>query len=83
MKNQQKLSAFNGAMIGSGIYFIVNQFVNSQLEKEATRVARFQSRKNASNKLSEFVVEKQLTKNSQFQTFYQRLSKLIKLLKIR
>ena len=58
LKNQKKLSAFNGAMIGSGIYFIINQFIRSQLEKETTRIARFQSRKNELNNLSDFVVGK-------------------------
>lgn len=71
LKNQQKLSTFNGAMIGSGLYFIINQFIRSQLEKEATRVARFQSRRNAANNLSEFVVEKHLPKSSQEQIFNQ------------
>ena len=57
LKNQKKLSAFNGAMIGSGIYFIISQFIRSQLEKETTRIARFQSRKNELNNLSDFVVK--------------------------
>ncbi len=71
LKNQKKLSAFNGAMIGAGIYSIISQFISSQLEKEATRLARFQSRRNASSSLSDFVVDKQLSKESQDKIFYQ------------
>ena len=56
-KNQTKLSAFNGAMIGSAIYFIFSDFVKSQLEKTTTRIARFQSRNNEANDLSLFVVK--------------------------
>lgn len=56
-KNQTKLSAFNGAMIGSAIYFIFSDFVKSQLEKTTTRIARFQSRNNEANDLSQFVVK--------------------------
>lgn len=62
LKNQTKLSAFNGAMIGSAVYFIFSDFIKSQLEKTTTRIARFQSRNNETNDLSQFVIQSQ--KNS-------------------
>ena len=59
LKNQTKLTAFNGAMIGSAVYFIIIDFIKSQLEKTTTRIARFQSRNSEANNLSQFVVQSQ------------------------
>ena len=56
LKNQKKLSAFNGVMIGSGLYFIVHEFINAQLEKITTRIARFQARNKELNHISNFII---------------------------
>lgn len=56
LKNQRKLTSFNGAMIGSGIYFIFREYFRAQLEKMTTRIARFQTRNNELKNSSNFII---------------------------
>lgn len=57
LQNQKKINAFNGAMIASGIYFVISQYIRSQLEKETTRIARYQAREKEFKDLSNFVIQ--------------------------
>ncbi len=59
LKNQKKLTSFNGAMIGAGLYFIFSEYLRAQLEKITTRIARFQARNNDLRDYSNFVIHNQ------------------------
>ena len=64
LKNHKKLNAFNGAMVASGVYFVISQYIRAQLEKETTRIARFQTREKEFKNLSNFIVEEKEENNS-------------------
>lgn len=74
LQNQKKISIFNGALIGSGIYFILREFISSQLEKETTRIARFQTRNNELKDISNFIINTQ-EKNNKNEFSQSKISK--------